>query len=141
MLHTVSFFIIIILHSCPGSLLFGDIIVQGTITDSQTHLPADSASVQFDVGSDTSRFTTNSNGQYSGTVTDLPNNKVIIPNEFSVEQNFPNPFNPSTTIEIGNAYDILEIYDILGRSKALINLDGREQTYRITQQVAKDIYI
>ena len=105
------------------------------------HLPADSASVQFDVGSDTSRFTTNSNGQYSGTVTDLPNNKVIIPNEFSVEQNFPNPFNPSTTIEIGNAYDILEIYDILGRSKALINLDGREQTYRITQQVAKDIYI
>jgi len=135
-----KYFLIFLAFLISTSLLFGDIFVQGTITDGQTHLPVDSARVQFVVGPDTSRFRTNSNGQYSGTVTDLPKNKVIIPNEFSVEQNYPNPFNPSTTIEFGNAYEVLDIYNILGQKIAHLDMNGREQTHQIIRDLSAGIY-
>lgn len=46
-----------------------------------------------------------------------------LPAQFSLEQNFPNPFNPSTTInfsipESGNV--LLKIYDMLGRESAVL---------------------
>ena len=48
-----------------------------------------------------------------------------IPSKFSLKQNFPNPFNPSTTIEFDlptSSYVTLDIYDILGEKVAsLIN--------------------
>ena len=46
-----------------------------------------------------------------------------IPNEYSLHHNYPNPFNPSTTImyDIPEAgYTRLFIYDLLGREVAIL---------------------
>jgi hypothetical protein len=57
----------------------------------------------------------------------------MIPADFMIFQNFPNPFNPATTIE----YDLpnvshvtLEIFDILGR-KVQTLADGRQEPGRL----------
>jgi hypothetical protein len=46
-----------------------------------------------------------------------------IPTEFYMDQNFPNPFNPSTTIKFGlpnEATVDLRVYDVLGREVAVL---------------------
>ncbi|HLP16571.1 MAG TPA: alpha-amylase family glycosyl hydrolase [Bacteroidota bacterium] len=47
----------------------------------------------------------------------------VVPKEFRLEQNFPNPFNPSTTIQFqlpAQAKVTLIVYDVLGRAVARI---------------------
>ena len=55
------------------------------------------------------------------------------PQEFSLSQNFPNPFNPNTTISfslVDNEFVSLKIYDILGREiKTLINNEEMESGF------------
>ena len=57
-------------------------------------------------------------GRKNSVVTSLDEiNKVIIPEKFSLSQNFPNPFNPSTKIQFtlsSQQNTTLKIYDILG---------------------------
>ncbi len=57
------------------------------------------------------------------------NDPNIVPIEFFLSQNFPNPFNPSTTIRFGLPVQekvTLKVYDILGREiKTLINEELR----------------
>ena len=46
-----------------------------------------------------------------------------LPSEFSLEQNFPNPFNPSTTINFTlpeKEIVILKIYDVMGEEVAVL---------------------
>lgn len=58
-----------------------------------------------------------------------------IPQTFNLEQNFPNPFNPSTTIQyrIGQVENVvLKIYNILGQEvKTLVNEVQNPGTYRV----------
>jgi hypothetical protein len=67
-------------------------------------------------------------------VTDV-NDIEQIPSEFSLEQNFPNPFNPITIIKYGLAersFVDLRIYDILGREvESLVNEQQNAGFYRL----------
>lgn len=59
-----------------------------------------------------------------------------IPKEFVLSQNFPNPFNPTTTIEYTiskSSYVTLKVYDILGREiKTLVDEDEQPGYYHAT---------
>ena len=62
---------------------------------------------------------------FSGALVTSVGTKPIIPVEFSLSQNFPNPFNPSTAIDYSLAKESfvqLKIFDVLGREiKTLID--------------------
>jgi len=70
-------------------------------------------------------------------ITDVNYNESSVPNKYELYQNFPNPFNPSTTIEysipaVGDEYIrptnnvTLKIYDILGEE--ITTLVNKKQT-------------
>lgn len=55
--------------------------------------------------------------------------KYALPEEYIMEQNFPNPFNPSTTIRYQLPFDsriTLKVYDILGNEVATL-INGVQQ--------------
>jgi hypothetical protein len=60
----------------------------------------------------------------------------IVPSEFVLKQNFPNPFNPTTTFEFAiprQGFVTLKVYDLLGREVANVlegNLEARQ--YQVT---------
>ncbi len=64
-----------------------------------------------------------------GFVTDVGDETKNIPIEYSLSQNFPNPFNPSTTISwqspVGS-WQTLKIYDMLGNEVATLVDEYRE---------------
>ena len=59
--------------------------------------------------------------------------EVVLPTEFTLQQNFPNPFNPNTNISYqlpiaGNV--TLKVYDLLGREVAtLVNEEKNAGSY------------
>jgi len=57
--------------------------------------------------------------------TDVEDDIALIPSNFVLQQNFPNPFNPSTTIKFSipsESFTTLKVYDILGNEIAeLVN--------------------
>ena len=56
-------------------------------------------------------------------------NEPIIVNEFKLQQNFPNPFNPITSIEYSvpsNEYVTLKVYDILGNEVGVLVNEQKE---------------
>ncbi|OGU45068.1 MAG: hypothetical protein A2000_16865 [Ignavibacteria bacterium GWB2_36_8] len=75
---------------------------------------------------------------FNFTMTDVEEGQSVVPNEFSLLQNFPNPFNPSTLIsyklkETGNVQ--LKVYNILGDEIAtLVNELKPAGNYEITWQ-------
>ena len=78
---------------------------------------------------------------------------MIIPLEFSLGKNFPNPFNPSTIIPVSIPKEselILKVYDVLGQEIRTI-FNGTKETGKhyfkwdgtnyLNQQVAAGIYL
>jgi hypothetical protein len=70
----------------------------------------------------------------------------LVPTVYELTQNFPNPFNPATTVQYGlprNSRVKLHIYNILGQQVAeLVNADQTAGTYRVVWKadVASGMY-
>ena len=68
------------------------------------------------------------------TITDVPDNSSNIPKEYSLEQNFPNPFNPTTTISYSIPHTGLvqiKIFNIIGKEvTTLVNEQKRAGKYK-----------
>jgi len=81
-------------------------------------------------------------------VTDIGEDKFKITKSFALEQNFPNPFNPSTQIKYSLAEKsnvTLKIYDVLGNEVAiLVNSNQEAGSYNINfdaSNLASGLYI
>jgi hypothetical protein len=62
-------------------------------------------------------------GAIEKVVTDVKDRPIDQPLEFALEQNFPNPFNPTTTIEFSlqePSMVTLKVFDVLGQEAATI---------------------
>jgi len=72
---------------------------------------------------------------FNFTLTDVEQDQSIIPNEFSLLQNFPNPFNPSTLIsyKLREACNVqLKIFNILGNEiETLVNEEKQAGSYEV----------
>jgi plastocyanin len=69
------------------------------------------------------------------------NDDELLAKEFELEQNFPNPFNPSTIISYSvptASFIILKVYDILGNEIAvLVNEEKQAGNYQINFDASK----
>jgi flagellar hook assembly protein FlgD len=69
------------------------------------------------------------------------NKKPAVPTVFMLHQNFPNPFNPITTLRYdlpSDALVTLSIYDMLGREIAQLVKDPQEAGFKSIQWDATD---
>ena len=68
-------------------------------------------------------------------LTDIDDNKENFLNNFELQQNFPNPFNPSTSIQYtisSTQFVTLKVYDVLGKEVAtLVNEEKPAGSYEV----------
>ncbi len=81
------------------------------------------------------------NGKRYGNITSV-DDKEVSPKSFSLEQNFPNPFNPNTTISYSltnNSIVNLDVYNILGEKvKNIVNEYQTSGDYKVNF-IAKEL--
>ena len=77
---------------------------------------------------------------FTGGLTKIINTSSITPSEFRLEQNFPNPFNPTTKIKFSippfeggqGGMIVLKVYDVLGKEiSTLVNEKLQPGTYEV----------
>lgn len=70
-----------------------------------------------------------------GSATDINDNLSQTPSQFVLNQNFPNPFNPSTTINFSiptSEFVTLKVYDVLGKEVGtLVNEENPAGSYEV----------
>ena len=69
--------------------------------------------------------------------------KAVVPATFTLHQNFPNPFNPITSLRYDlpeQAQVTLTIYDLMGREITQLVNTAQEAGYKSVQWNATDIY-
>lgn len=88
------------------------------------------------------------NGKIYGTIVDVKESLRALPNVFSLSHNYPNPFNPTTTIkyELPEGINVqLVIYNILGEKVAeLVNSFQKAGIYKVVwnaKDFASGVYI
>ena len=73
----------------------------------------------------------------------LSTEEDLIPNQFALHQNFPNPFNPTTTIryDLPNEEDVsIVIFDVVGRKiRSLISQNQSAGYHRIQWDAKNDL--
>ncbi len=79
--------------------------------------------------------------------TDVENTLLVVPKEFSLVQNFPNPFNPTTNIQFSlpaRGFTTLKVFDVLGSEVAtLLNKEMIAGTHFVNfnaQKLTSGIY-
>jgi len=82
------------------------------------------------------------------TITSVEEEQELLPTEFKLEQNFPNPFNPTTTIKYAvpqKSNVLIKIYNIAGEEVSLLVNEEKDQGwYSIrfnSTSLASGIYI
>jgi photosystem II stability/assembly factor-like uncharacterized protein len=68
--------------------------------------------------------------RFRKTATGVKEHNVVAPSSFSLSQNFPNPFNPTTKIDFRlskPSFVMLKVYDLLGREVATLMNEKKEQ--------------
>lgn len=84
-------------------------------------------------------YDVNGNAITSRVTTSNENDSVEIPNEFTLYGNYPNPFNPSTSIRFDlpeNANVRIQVVDALGRS--VMNIPAQNMTAGVNKNVMLD---
>ena len=78
----------------------------------------------------------NVNFIYKLIVTEVLSEKTNVPEYFTLQQNFPNPFNPRTTINYAipkESFVMIKVYDMLGREiKTLVNEEKTAGNYSVS---------
>ncbi|MDE3058201.1 MAG: T9SS type A sorting domain-containing protein [Bacteroidota bacterium] len=76
-----------------------------------------------------------------GIVTSVRREDFVLPQRFTLDQNFPNPFNPATTIRYSIPAEskvVLKVYNLIGQEVAtLVNTDQRVGTYSVQFDASK----
>jgi membrane dipeptidase len=107
--------------------------LSGNVKDANTNANISASKVQIknlDNGITDSVFTNSTGNWYYTLITSVEDDDLIIPNSLVVDQNFPNPFNPSTRIQFSIPYDEtveISVHNILGElidHKALFLTSG-----------------
>ena len=94
--------------------------LSGNVKDANTNSNISASKVQItnlDNGITDSVFTNLTGNWYYTLITSVEEDGLIIPNSLVVDQNFPNPFNPSTRIQFSLPYDEyveISVHNILG---------------------------
>lgn len=112
--------------------------------------PATAGTVTLYAAGVSGGFTGSWNNAVNATITVSPVSSVeeTVPSTFTLEQNFPNPFNPTTTIAYSipaSAHIELTIYDLSGRNVAtLVDATQSAGSYHVTfnaEGLASGVYI
>ena len=120
-MRSFKFYVFTIILSLLGTQTYGQITIDGTVTDSELN-PISDALVEIIDETDTNNIfsdVTDASGNFSiSNITDIGGRPKLVPTNHIVLRNYPNPFNPTTMIyfELPRAENIeIKIYDILGR--------------------------
>jgi len=98
---------------------------------------ADKFGIIFNYSESPVRYLTGAiiNGKNYGTIVGVKNYKSSLPNKVSLSNNYPNPFNPATTInyQIPKASNVqIKVYDVLGKEVAeLVNEKKEPGRYNV----------
>lgn len=106
---------------------------------------ADRFGILFNWSESPIRFCTGAviNGRQYGTIVDVEDIEQTKPTEFILENNFPNPFNPATTISYSLPYvsDVnLTIYNIMGQTVKSYSLTSQNSGYHNFTWEGRDNY-